>query len=243
MVDAPRAAAADGHTPRPNGRIADLLQAARGGDRAALGQLFESARQQLHDAAARSLPPAIRGRLGPSDIVQETAVDMQRDFAGFNGTTAEDLFAWLRSILNNNLIDAIRRHQIAQMRSPLREVCFDDSSLQRHALAMPDGARPPDGSMMRREDAAELHRTLARLPDDYRLVIWLRYWRGMPFDAIALEMARSPDATRKLWHRAMRRLNEELAAAESQPSADTPAEAPPAADREDSGQSLATAEQ
>ena len=166
MVDAPRAAAADGHTPRPNGRIADLLQAARGGDRAALGQLFESARQQLHDAAARSLPPAIRGRLGPSDIVQETAVDMQRDFAGFNGTTAEDLFAWLRSILNNNLIDAI-----------------------------------------------------------------------------ALEMARSPDATRKLWHRAMRRLNEELAAAESQPSADTPAEAPPAADREDSGQSLATAEQ
>jgi RNA polymerase sigma factor (sigma-70 family) len=54
---------------------------------------------------------------------------------------------------------------------------------------------------------------MARLPDDYRRVLELRYWGGLSFVAMAPELERSPEAVRKLWYRAIERLQEELAAA------------------------------
>ena len=223
-------------------RAVELLTAAHRGDRAALGQLFDAARHQLLDAASRGLPLALRGRVAPSDVVQETAIDMHRDFARFSGTTPEELFAWLRSILNHNLIDAVRHHGLTEKRGFRFERSLGDSRVGRGALALAGSVGPPDGSAIRKEDAAELHRTLARLPDDYRTVIWLRYWRGLSFDEIAAQMDRSLGATRKLWHRAMLRLNDELASpsvAHAAPRAarDAAADAEP----EDSGETLAAA--
>jgi RNA polymerase sigma-70 factor (ECF subfamily) len=217
--------------------IAPLLVAARRGDRAALGQLFDAARQQLLDVASRGLPLAIRGRVGPSDIVQETAIDMQRDFARFSGSTAEELFAWLRSILNHNLIDAVRHHGLAAKRTLQRELPLGDSRLAHVTQSLVVASHPPDASAIRKEDAADLHRTLARLPGDYRTVIWLRYWRGMSFDEIAVQMVRSKAAVRKLWHRAIQQLNAELQADAALPrrAQETPE------DSEDSGETLAAA--
>jgi len=52
---------------------------------------------------------------------------------------------------------------------------------------------------------------LQRLPPDYRRVLQLRYWGGMSFIAMAPELGRSPEAVRKLWYRALERLQSELA--------------------------------
>ena len=76
----------------------------------------------------------MRAKFAPSDVVQETAVDAQRDFAQFTGST----------------------------------------------------------------------------PEDYRRVLELRYWGGLSFVAMAPELDRSPDAVRKLWYRALERLQQEL---------------------------------
>ena len=240
MPDAARSVEASRESGVESQRIAVLLIAARRGDQDALGQLFDAARHQLLDAASRGLPLAIRGRVAPSDVVQETAIDMQRDFARFSGTTPEELFAWLRSILNHNLIDAVRHHGLTEKRGFRCERRLGDSRVGRGALALVGSVGPPDGSAIRKEDAAELHRTLARLPDDYRTVIWLRYWRGLSFDEIATQMGRSIGATRKLWHRAILRLNDELAASPSGTHA-APRAAHAAADAEpeDSGETLA----
>jgi hypothetical protein len=68
----------------------------------------------------------------------------------------------------------------------------------------------------------------------------LRYWRGLSFAEIAAQMGRSIGATRKLWHRAILRLNDELAASPSGTHA-APRAAHAAADAEpeDSGETLA----
>lgn len=55
-------------------------------------------------------------------------------------------------------------------------------------------------------------RLLARLPADHPVVIELRYWKGLSFADIGTEMDRSADAVRKLWYRAIERLQAELAA-------------------------------
>jgi RNA polymerase sigma-70 factor (subfamily 1) len=187
-----------------------LLNRARRGAPDAIGRIFEAARSHLIDLADRELPADVRGRVGPSDLVQETAVDMHRDFGQFTGRTAEECYAWLREILRHNVVDAIRRHRDALKREAAREVNLktarapgDRSLVVRNRL--------PEGSAIRREEAAALKETMARLPEDYRRVLELRYWGGLSFVAMAPELGRSPEAVRKLWYRALERLQGELA--------------------------------
>jgi len=86
----------------------------------------------------------------------------------------------------------------------------------RELVSLGESPRLPDGSAIRREEAAVINAILARLPPDYRRVLELRYWGGLSFVAIAPEMGRSPDAVRKLWYRALEQLQGELAATGSE---------------------------
>jgi RNA polymerase sigma-70 factor (ECF subfamily) len=192
--------------------IRELIERARSGRGDAIGRIFEAARGHLLDLADRELPSDLRAKIGPSDIVQETAVDMQRDFGQFTGTTPEECFAWLREVLQHNVVDAIRRYRDALKRELARETSLKSCrSLQARGPGL--APRPPDGSAIRREEAAVINAVLARLPSDYRRVLELRYWGGMSFVAMAPELGRSPEAVRKLWFRAVERLQGELAAA------------------------------
>lgn len=189
--------------------IRELLAAARRGEPDAIGRIFEAARSRLVLLAHREFPADIRAKVGPSDVIQETALDMHRDFPRFVGTTAEECFAWLRGILQNNMIDAVRRYRTSMKRSSTREVSLTQAE-RREGNAFTAGGRPPDGSAIRREEAAVLDDVLARLPDEYQRVLRLRYWGGMSFVDIAPHLGRSPEAVRKLWYRAVEKLHAEL---------------------------------
>lgn len=194
--------------------IRELLDRARRGAPDAIGRIFETAREELLGLAEHELPGDLRMKVSPSDVVQETAVDMQRGFGQFAGTTAEECFAWLREVLRHNVVDAIRRYREAQKRDPACETSLDGfRSREQRNLGEPP--RRPEESAIRREEAAVVNDILARLPPDYRRVLELRYWGGLTFVAIAPELGRSPEAVRKLWYRAIERLQHELAATSS----------------------------
>ena len=193
-----------------SGAVHRLLEAARDGRDDAFGRIFESFRRHLMLVAHRELPQTLRGKVGPSDLVQETAVDAQRAFSGFRGSTAEECFAWLRSILRNNVVDAVRHYELSQKRSAGREISLASEAGLREGgmLQLPNGR--PDGSAIRREDADVLATAMTRLSDDHRTVLRLRYWEGLTFPEIGDRLGRSPDAVRKLWYRAVERLQEEM---------------------------------
>ena len=194
--------------------IRELLDRARHGAPDAIGRIFEAAREELLGLAEHELPGDLRMKVSPSDVVQETAVDMQRGFGQFAGTTAEECFAWLREVLRHNVVDAIRRYREAQKRDPACETSLDGfRSREQRSLGEPP--RRPEDSAIRREEAAVVNDILARLPPDYRRVLELRYWGGLTFVAIAPELGRSPEAVRKLWYRAIEQLQHELAATSS----------------------------
>lgn len=197
--------------------VGDLLAAARDGCPTSLGQVFEALRAQLLAVADEELPEALRAKVGPSDLVQETAMDMQRNFERFRGSTAEECFAWLRSILRNNVIDAVRHFEATQKRDVGLEFSLTAGPLP-DGSGLPVCRRLPDGSAIRHEDAALVNRVVARLPADQSRVIELRYWRGMSFAAIGADLGRSEDAVRKLWYRAVERMQVELAAARDTPA-------------------------
>ncbi|MEI7782488.1 MAG: RNA polymerase factor sigma-70, partial [Planctomycetota bacterium] len=69
----------------PVSRVEQLLDEARHGSTAAIGRLFESARAYLLFLANKELPHTLRAKLGASDVVQETALDVHRDFPRFTG--------------------------------------------------------------------------------------------------------------------------------------------------------------
>jgi RNA polymerase sigma-70 factor (ECF subfamily) len=188
--------------------IRDLIAAAHRGAPDAIGRLFEAARGDLLEVAARELPAEVRAKVAPSDVVQETAIDMQRDFARFTGTTADELFAWLREILRYNLIDVTRRDRAAIRRETARDAARPTPDLVGNLPAM---TRTPAGSAIRREEAATLASAMARLAPSDREVLEMRHWQGMTFVAMAPLLGRSEEAVRKMWYRAVARLRAELA--------------------------------
>jgi len=182
------------------------LAAARAGSGAALGMALETCRNYLLLIAGQHLDADVNAEGGSSELVQETFLEAQRDFARFHGTSEAELLTWLRQILLNHVADFTRRYRGAGRRDINREVAGGDSA--RPAGTVPAAPTPiPRAAGL--EQAETLKQALQRLPDDYRQAVVLRYLEGRSFDDIGKLMNCSPDAARKLWARAMERLRQE----------------------------------
>jgi RNA polymerase sigma-70 factor (ECF subfamily) len=96
---------------RPSQDAARWLAAARAGSKEALGEALEACRGYLLLVANRELDPDIQAKGGASDLVQETFLEAQRDFARFAGDSKEELLAWLRRMLVHNLLNFTRRYR------------------------------------------------------------------------------------------------------------------------------------
>src|ERR1700693_3569753 len=152
------------------------LAAARAGSADALGQALDACRDYLLLIAQQELDPNLRAKGGASDIVQETFLEAQRAFENFQGTSDEELRAWLRHILFNNLGDFTRRYRDTDMRAVAREVGLagEGSSAEMGANLAAE-LSTPSAHALEQEEAELLVQAMDRLTDDYRRVILLRY--------------------------------------------------------------------
>ncbi len=185
-----------------------MIHAARAGSREAMGKVLQACRGYLMAIAAELIDPELRVKGGASDIVQETYMEAQRDFAQFRGSTEKELLGWLRQILRHNLANFTRRYRGTGKRDIAHEVRFaaGDSSAAEPGWA---GDEPtPSAVMADVEQAARLQLAVGRLGDEYRDVLRLRFEGEMSFEEIGHKMGRSAEAARKLWTRAMDRLRE-----------------------------------
>src|SRR5262249_1313717 len=97
--------AANSSPPSAVQEFESCLAAARTGSTDALGRLLDEYRPYLLGIANEEFDADLRARGGPSDLVQESLMEASRDFANFRGRQQEELLAWLRGILRNNLAD------------------------------------------------------------------------------------------------------------------------------------------
>jgi RNA polymerase sigma-70 factor (ECF subfamily) len=186
------------------------ISAAREGSQEAIGRMLEACRQYLLLVANQQLDADLRGKIGPSDIVQETFLEAQRDFDRFHGSTEEELLAWLRRILLNNLANVARHYRDTEKRRVTREVPLADVSLTELHENVIDPSASPRSLAQSREEGEELDRALAQLPEHYRQVIVLRHQEQLAFEEIGRRLGRSPEAVRKLWGRAVEQLQQVL---------------------------------
>jgi RNA polymerase sigma-70 factor (ECF subfamily) len=195
----------------PTPDLARWLADARAGSPEALGRALEACRRYLLLLAQRELHPALRAKGGASDLVQQTFLEAQRDFAQFGGAGEAELLAWLRRLLLNNLANFGRAYRQTGKRDVGREVALAAGDPPGGgAGAVPADTLTPSCAAAAAEQARALQEALARLPEAYRLVLRYRYDEGRPFAEIARLMGRSPNAARKLWARAVEWLQREL---------------------------------
>lgn len=187
-----------------------LLADARAGSREALGQLLEAFRAYALLIAERELDPELRAKGGASDLVQETLLDAIHDFAQFQGATAKELRRWLRRLLLHNLVDFARQYRETGKRQVGREVALNPGELGPPLTA---NTPSPSTEAITHEQVRALQEGLGRLPDEYRQVILWRYQEQRSFEEIGRDLGLTPNAARKLWLRAVQRLQQETGSA------------------------------
>ena len=177
----------------------------------ALGQILQDCRDYLLLVSNQEVPSDIRQKVAASDLVQQSLAEACRDFYQFTGHSDDDLRAWLRRILLNNLADATRGFRHTGKREVAREIPLgtEDSKNGIFSQLLADSPSPSRCAIVA-EEQAKLFRVLERLPERYSQIIRLRNLEYRSLAEIGSCMGLSADAARKLWKRAVERLAAEL---------------------------------
>ncbi len=190
----------------------DLLARAKAGNPDCLGPLLDQYRNYLRLVARSQLDSHLAARTSPSDVVQETFLQACHHFHDFRGSSEPELLAWLRTILVRNMVAAFHRNYSVKKRDVRRSISLEeigrnvDQSASQLATLVDASGNSPSSRAQREELTLTVVERLAGLPVDYRDVIVLRNLEGFSFSEVAERMSRTPDAVRKLWARAIRKL-------------------------------------
>jgi RNA polymerase sigma-70 factor (ECF subfamily) len=172
------------------------------------GRALEPYRDYLRLLARLHLDPRLRGKLDPSDVVQQTMLEAYRAMSGWDEHSPAERAAWLRRILARNLANAIRdftraRRDVNRERS--LEAALDASSIRLGEL-IPDAGPTPDDQAEQNERLLRLAHALIELPEAQREAVVLRHYENWTLEAISRHLDRSPAAVAGLLHRAMKTL-------------------------------------
>src|SRR5476651_437519 len=94
----------------------ELLVQAKAGDADAVEQLLARHREPVRRMIDLRLDPAIVQRVDASDVVQEVMLEASRRLQDYLKNPTMPFLLWLRHLAKDHLIDAHRRHHLAQKR-------------------------------------------------------------------------------------------------------------------------------
>lgn len=186
-----------------------LLAAAKAGDLAQLGQLMELYRDYLRLLARIEIGKKLQGKIDASDLVQEVFLDAHRQFPTFRGEAEGQFVQWLRRIMAGTLARQLRHYVGTKARDIRLEVDIEenlDQSASHFGFLPIDPHSSPSQQVNKAEQSLLVAKALAKLPEDYQMVILLRHMEGLTFPEVAKRMEKSLDSVEKLWLRGMAKL-------------------------------------
>jgi RNA polymerase sigma-70 factor (ECF subfamily) len=199
----------------------ELLARVRQGDAGAAERLLTSHRDGLRRVVDLRLDPALARRVDASDIVQEVLLEASQRLGDYLRNPTMPFRLWLRHMARDHIIDAHRRHRLAQRRSLDREqpmvpaVLADRSSIELTARFF-DNELTPASAAIRHELERRLQAALATLDEDDREVICMRHFEQLSNQEVAATLELTEAAASMRYLRALRRLRALLVPPESQ---------------------------
>lgn len=162
----------------------------------------------------------MQSKLDPSDIVQETLLKAYQAISQFQGKTEAELLGWLRSILANTMMDAIRKfhRQMGAVEVSVERDLEQSSAHLERWLGSEDLS--PAQHAQRQEELVHLAEALAKLPEDQQKAVELRYLQGYSVRQIGEHLSRSRTAVAGLLQRGLKKLRAELCKAPSVPESE-----------------------
>ena len=191
--------------------VNQLLTQAREGSGTAIEELLAAYGEYLRNLASQRLGCKLGGRVSPSDLVQETLLAAWRDFSSFRGVDAPQFSVWLRTILLRKISAAVALHLKSSKRDIAREhqsPVVVGSSIMEVTKGLRGREETPSKIVSIGEDTQLINRLLENLPEEYRQVIQWRNLEGIQFNEIATRLGKTSGATRLVWLRAIRMLQE-----------------------------------
>jgi RNA polymerase sigma-70 factor (ECF subfamily) len=178
------------------------------------GPALERFRECLGLLARLQLDPRLQAKVDLSGVVQQTLLEAHQSWERLRNLSPEQLAAWLRKALANNLTDEVRKLGTAARdvgRECSLEVELEQSSARLEAWLTSEESPPPERAM-RQEQLVRLAYALAQLPPDQGKAVELHHLQGLPVAEVSRVMERSDGAVGALLVRGLKRLRELLGA-------------------------------
>ena len=181
-----------------------------------LAELLMRHRPRLRRMVELRLHPRLRGRIGPSDVMQEAFLDAAKRLNTYLKEPRLPPFLWLRRIVAQKLHDLHRFHRGAKVRDARRESPLPlggagppASSAAMSAELIKEGTSPSDAAV-RAERKLSVQSALEGLDAIDREILALRYYERLTSAEAAQVLGISTVAAGKRYERALGRLRKTI---------------------------------
>lgn len=152
-----------------------VIERARGHDTEALGEIYRRYAGRVFGLCRYIL----ESRENAEDATGDVFLKLQRSIQSYDGSIPFP--RWLLRVASNQCIDALRRRRRGQRL--IAEVEDADAVIE------PVSSEPsPLSVVLDVEEKAQVRDTIARLPQNYRVPLILRYYGELSYDEIAKEL-------------------------------------------------------
>jgi RNA polymerase sigma-70 factor (ECF subfamily) len=178
--------------------LESLIARARGHDAEALGSIYRLYVKRVFGLCRYMLG----SRESAEDATGDVFLKLQRSIESYDGSIP--FLKWLLRVASNQCIDVLRRRK--RGRQVIVEV-EEGAAVVEVASSEPS----PLGAVLSAEEKAQVRDAIARLPENYRVPLVLRYYSELSYDEIAQQLGLQRNYVAALLFRAKQELRRKLA--------------------------------
>jgi RNA polymerase sigma-70 factor (ECF subfamily) len=195
----------------------EMLRRAEQGESRPLEELLLRYDGRLRQMVRMRLDPRVRGRVGPSDVVQEAYLEVSKKLAEYLRNPQMPFFLWLRLLTAQKLALAHRQHLGVQARNAGREVSLHHGACPAATSAalaarLAGQKTTPSQAAVKAELKVRLQEALNSMDDLDREVLTLRHFEQLSNAETALVLGIKETAACNRYARALERLRGILSA-------------------------------
>jgi RNA polymerase sigma-70 factor (ECF subfamily) len=178
--------------------LQSVIERAQGHDADALGEIYRRYFRRVFGLCRYML----NSREGAEDATSEVFLKLQRSIESYDGSIPFP--RWLLRVTGNQCIDVLRRRQRG-----LKVFVEVEEGV---AVSEATSSEPsPLGAVISTQERAQVRDSIARLPENYRVPLVLRYYGELSYDEIAQELVLERNYVAALIFRAKQELRRKLA--------------------------------
>jgi RNA polymerase sigma-70 factor (ECF subfamily) len=177
--------------------LESVIERARRHDAEALGEIYRRYVQRVFGLCRYIL----ESRDNAEDATSEVFLKLQRSIEGYDGSIPFP--RWLLRVAGNHCIDTLRRRQ--RGKKVIAEL--EDSEIIEAVGLEPS----PLTAVLDTEERVQVRDTIARLPQNYRVPLVLRYYSELSYDEIAQQLGLERNYVAALIFRAKQEMRRRLA--------------------------------